>query len=228
VSRIGSGLTAFDPPAPVVPGSVAMLGGTFDPIHTGHLAIAEAAREQLGVERVLFVTAARPTHRAGGAVASADDRHAMVELAIAGNPAFEASRLELDRPGPTYTADTVEALAATPAAAGATAVTLVLSAETLRDLPGWHQPERILDACRIAVVPREGYPAPDGGWTAWVAANLAGREDRIRILEGPSLAISGTELRARAAAGRSLRYLVPDAVARYIDDHRLYRRDPAQ
>jgi len=212
-------------PASPRPGSVAMMGGTFDPVHVGHLAIAEAAREQLGFERVLFVTAARPPHRPEGVVASAADRHAMVELAIAGNDTFVASRIELERPGPSYTADTVEALRAEGLAGGRTPdVWLILSAETFADLPGWHEPDRLLAACRVAVVPRDGYPLPDA---AWIARHFPGREDRIVSLEGPLLAISSTELRVRAAAGRSLRYLVPDLVASYIADHGLYRRTPA-
>jgi len=213
-------------PAPVRPGSLAMMGGTFDPIHTGHLAIADAAREQLGLELVLFVTAARPPHRLADVAASAADRHAMVELAVAGNPAFAPSRIELDRPGPSFTADTVEAFRAEALAAGREPdVWLIVSAETLADMPGWHEPERILAACRVAVVPRDGYPLPDA---AWMARHFPGREDRIVSLEGPLLAISSTELRARVAVGRSLRYLVPDLVARYIADHALYRRTPAQ
>jgi len=153
------------PPAPVRPGSIGIMGGTFDPIHVGHLAIAEEAREVLGLERVRFVPAGVPPHRPEGTVAAAEDRAAMVELAIVGNEAFELSRAELDRSGPSYTTDTVEAFAATERADGREPdLTFILSAETLRDLPTWHEPERLVDTCRIAVVPREGYPAPDPAW----------------------------------------------------------------
>jgi nicotinate-nucleotide adenylyltransferase len=207
----------------VRPASIGIMGGTFDPIHVGHLAIAEEAREALGLAVILFVPAARPPHRPDGAIASAEDRAAMVELAIAGNAAFAVSRIELDRPGPSYTTDTVAALAAAERAAGREPdLTFILSAETLHDLPTWHDPQGLLDTCRIAVVPREGYPAPD---RAWLTAQFPGREDRIDLLEGPRLGLSSTAIRERLALGRSIRYLVSPAVAQYIDDHQLYRRD---
>lgn len=208
-------------PAPVRPGSIGIMGGTFDPIHVGHLAIAEEAREVLGLERVLFIPASIPPHRPAGSVAPATDRAAMVELAIAGNAAFELSRIELERAGPSYTSDTVAALAELELAAGRVPdLTFILSAETLRDLPGWHEPERLVDACRIAVVPREGYPAPT---RAWLSTAFPGRADRFDLLEGPRLGLSSTSVRERVAAARSIRYIVPPAVARYIDDHALYR-----
>jgi nicotinate-nucleotide adenylyltransferase len=199
------------------------MGGTFDPVHVGHLAIAEEARDALGLERILFVPAGRPPHKPEGSAAPAADRVAMVELAIAGNPAFELSRIEIDRPGPSYTVDTLAALAAgEPGGAADLApdLTLILSAETLRDLPTWHEPRRLLELARLAVVPREGYPAPDPGW---LAEQFPGQEDRVDFLEGPRLGLSSTALRARVAGGRSIRYLVPDAVARYIAEHGLYR-----
>lgn len=209
------------PPAAVRAGSIGIMGGTFDPIHLGHLAIAEEAREVLGLERVLFIPAGIPPHRPAGAVAAAGDRAAMVQLAIAGNEAFEMSSIEIDRPGPSYTSDTVEALVATEQAAGRQPdLTLILSVETLRDLPTWHAPERLVDACQFAVVPREGYPAPD---RAWLHAQFPGREGRFDLLQGPRLGLSSTSIRARVAAARSIRYLVPPAVAGYIDDHGLYQ-----
>ena len=208
-------------PTPVRHGSVGIMGGTFDPIHVGHLAIAEEAREVLGLERVLFIPASIPPHRPAASVAPAADRAAMVALAIDGNPAFELSRIELERAGPSYTSDTVAALASAERAAGrAPDLTFILSAETLRDLPSWHEPERLVDACRIAVVPREGYPAPT---RAWLSTAFPGREERFDLLEGPRLGLSSTSVRERVAAGRSIRYLVPPAVARYIGDHGLYR-----
>lgn len=216
------------PPAPVVAGRLGILGGTFDPVHHGHLAIAEEAREALGLERVLFVPAAQPPHKPGRRISPAADRLAMVELAIAGNPWFAASRMELDRTGPSYTVDTVTALAAEARAAGrAPDLVFIMSGETLREFPMWREPERILDLCRVAVVPRGGYETPD---PAWIAAHFPGREGRILVLPGPLLAVSGSVIRALAAAGRSIRYLVPDVVARHIVDHALYTQaapDPA-
>jgi nicotinate-nucleotide adenylyltransferase len=208
------------PPAPVRPGSIGIMGGTFDPIHVGHLAIAEEAREALGLARILFVPAAVPPHRPAGSASAAADRAAMVALAIEGNPTFELSRVELDRPGPSFTSDTIEALATSERAAGHEPdLTFILSAETLRDLPTWHAPELVLDACRLAVAPRDGFTAPD---RAWLRERFAGREVRVDYLAGPHLEVSSTVIRQRRAAGRSIRYLVPPAVERYIDDHGLY------
>jgi nicotinate-nucleotide adenylyltransferase len=213
--------TPVAPPTPVVAGSLGILGGTFDPIHLGHLAIAEEVREVLGLERVLFVPAGVPPHRSNAPVASGGDRLAMVRLATMGNPGFSASPIEIERPGMSYSVDTVEQFAADLRADGGAAdLWFVLSSEAFGQLPTWHEPERLLRAARIAVVPRAGAPAvgPD-----WVAQRFPGFEARVRFLGGPQLGISGTEIRRRAAAGRSLRYLVPDEVARYIGDHKLYQ-----
>ena len=195
-------------------GAIGILGGTFDPIHLAHLAIAEEAREALGLVKVLFVPAAMPPHKVDRPVSDPEHRLAMVELAIADNPAFEASRIELGRTGPSYTVDTLEALAAE----GSDPV-LILSAEAFRELRTWHRPERILELARLAVVPRDGFPDAN---RAFLAEHFPGFEDRATFLTGPRLRLSASELRDRAATGRSLRYLVPDAVAGYIGDHALY------
>jgi nicotinate-nucleotide adenylyltransferase len=194
--------------------SIGMMGGTFDPIHVGHLVVAETVREALALDRVLFVPAGLPPHKPAGEVTAVEHRVAMVDLAIAGNPAFELSRVEVDRSGPSYTVDTVERLAVDAE------VTVILSAETFHELPSWHEPERLFAAARVAVVPREGYPAPD---PAWLAATFPGREDRVVYVTAPHLGLSSTAIRDRVSAGRSIRYVVPDAVAAYIDHQRLYR-----
>jgi nicotinate-nucleotide adenylyltransferase len=197
------------------------MGGTFDPIHIGHLAIAEAAREALDLRRVLFLPAGQPPHKLGAVSAAIGDRLAMVGLAIAGNPAFELSRVDVDRAGPSYTADSVRLIAASERAAGrGPDIVLIMSAETLAGLPDWHAPGRLLAGCRIAVVPREGHPAPDPGW---IESHFPGRADRIVRLDGPRLEISSSQIRERVAAGRSIRYLVPEAVEGYIADHGLYQ-----
>jgi len=202
-------------------GSIGIMGGTFDPIHVGHLAIAEEARDALGLERILFVPAGQPPHKPVEAVTAAAHRVAMVELAIADNEAFGLSRIEVDRPGPSYTAETVAEIRRAEEAAGRVPdLTLVLSVETFKELPDWHEPERLLAAARLAVVPREGYPAPDPGW---LNDHFPGQEDRVDFLEGPRLGLSSTALRDRVAHRRSIRYLVPADVARYIDAHHLYR-----
>jgi nicotinate-nucleotide adenylyltransferase len=204
------------PPAPVVNGSIGLFGGTFDPVHLGHLAIAEDVRESLGLALVRFVPAAVSPFKTDREVTPAEDRMAMVEAAIADNPRFEASRLEIDRPAPSYTVETLEHLASRDP--GDT--WLILSSEVLAGFPQWRLPQRILDLARLAVVPRGGF---DTLGPAWVRSHFPGREDRFAFLDGPLLPISGSVVRRRAAAGRSVRYLVPDTVARYIDQHDLYR-----
>lgn len=198
------------------------MGGTFDPIHLGHLAVAEEAREALGLERILFVPAGIPPHKPDGASASADDRVAMVRLAIAGNPSFELSRIDVDRPGPSYTTDTIALLVAgSGGRPPAQDITLIMSAETLAGLPAWHEPRRLLTQCRVAVVPREGHPAPT---SEWLSEQFPGLDGQFDLLDGPRLGISSTAIRDRLADGRSIRYLVPEAVERYIADHHLYIR----
>jgi nicotinate-nucleotide adenylyltransferase len=197
---------------------IGLMGGTFDPIHVGHLVIAEEAREALSLARMLFVPAARPPHKPASEVTAVEHRVAMVELAIADNPAFELSRVEVDRAGPSYTVDTVEQLAAE------SDVTMILSAETFHELPTWHEPDRLFAAARVAVVPREGYPAPD---PVWLAGAFPGREDRVIYLDAPHLGVSSTDIRARVAAGRSIRYLVPAGVEAYIVANNLYQPNVA-
>jgi nicotinate-nucleotide adenylyltransferase len=207
-------------PASPATGSVGILGGTFDPIHIGHLAIAEEVRGALGLERVLFVPSRVPVHKPGRAVSPAEDRVAMVGLAIAANPAFALSRAEVDRASPSYAVDTLEFMADEARAAGHEPdLTFILSTEAYAALPTWHRPERILELCRMAVVPRPGAPPAD---PREIARRLPGAERRTVLVDGPLLDISSSQVRARVAAGRSIRYLVPDAVIAYIGDHDLY------
>jgi nicotinate-nucleotide adenylyltransferase len=200
-------------------GSIGVVGGTFDPVHWGHLAIGESARETLGLERVLFVPAARPPHKRGRRIARPGDRVAMLEAAIADNERFAVSRLELDRDGPSYTADTLAFLHQRHPRA---ALWFILSAEALVGLPDWHEPHRILDLARLAVVPRAGRTSID---PAWFDAHFPDRGDRVRWIDGPAIDVSASDIRARAAAGRSIRYLVPSAVEAYITHHGLYNDD---
>jgi nicotinate-nucleotide adenylyltransferase len=200
--------------------AVGILGGTFDPIHIGHLAIAEEAREALGLERVLFVPTRLPVHKPDLPVTAAEDRVAMVSAAIAGNPAFVLERAEVDRAGPSYAVDTLEGLMAAAAAAGQpTEYTFILSADAYAGLPTWHRPGRLLELCRLAVLPRPGTASVD---PVAMERVVPGARLRTVVLDGPSLTLSGTMIRGRVAAGRSIRYLVPDAVIAYIGDHRLY------
>lgn len=208
-------------PAPVVAGSLGVFGGTFDPIHLAHLAVAQEAAEVLGLERILFVPAGQPPHKPDREITPAADRLAMVELAIADNGRFAIDRQELDRSGPSYTVETLEAMHASSTVAGrAPDLTLILSSEAFLGLTTWRAPRRVLELARFAVAPRDGYPSAGSAFMSEHFPDLTGR---VVFLDGPRMRLSASELRQRAAAGRSLRYLVPDAVAAYIDDHALYR-----
>ena len=151
-----AGADAIRRPAPVVPGSLGVLGGTFDPIHHGHLAVAEDVRETLGLERILLVPAAHPPHKPGRPITPAAHRLAMVELAVAENPRLGVSAMEIERGGDSFTVDTLEALRSD----GEGDVWFILSAEALAGFDTWRMPERILDLARLAVVPR-GTPGAD-------------------------------------------------------------------
>jgi nicotinate-nucleotide adenylyltransferase len=207
------------------PGSVArpwgIMGGTFDPIHLGHLAVAERAREDLDLAGVVFIPAGHNPLKQVGPVGSLEDRVAMVELAIAGNEHFRTSRIELEREGPSYTVDTLEAFHAGGryAGAGRTDSVLILSVEAITRLPDWHRIERILELARVAIVPRRGYPPTEAGW---LEGSFPGRASRFLDLDGPDLGHSATEIRARVAAGRSVRYLVPEPVGAWIGRRALY------
>ncbi|HEX7496261.1 MAG TPA: nicotinate-nucleotide adenylyltransferase [Candidatus Limnocylindrales bacterium] len=214
----------------VAPGDrrVGILGGTFDPIHYGHLVIAEQVREALELDRVLFVPAGTPPHKQDDDITAATDRAAMVELAIAGNPDFTICRIELERDGPSYTVDTVEELVDEASRRGvARDFFFILSSEALAALNTWHEPVRLMSLCRLVVVPRPGAPLPD---TAWLESHLpaVARADRVVRVQTVPLAHSASDVRNRAAAGRSIRYLVPPAVEAYIHQHRLYRSDHAR
>ncbi len=208
--------------APSTAGGWGILGGTFDPVHFAHLAIAEQAREALDLAGVLFVPARMPPHKPDRVVTPAADRVAMVELAIAGNPGFRLSRVEVDREGPSYSVETVRRLLDDPPQPWLPepGLLFILSVEALVALHSWHDPDRLLELCRLAVVPRRGYPVLDRSWTG---REFPGREERILFLDGPDLGHSASDIRARVAAGRSIRYLVPTAVEAYIREHVLYR-----
>lgn len=189
---------------------VGVLGGTFDPIHMGHLLLAEAAREELSLERVLFVPAGHQWRKeqVDRDIAPAEHRLAMVELAIAGNEAFEASAIEVEREGPSYTADTLAALHSEMPEAR---LWFIVGADALADMPHWHQVDRIFELANVCVAGRPGGNEPGAMF-----------EDRVTRLEMPEIEISSTGIRKRVRAGKSVRYMVPDAVVDYIREHRLY------
>jgi nicotinate-nucleotide adenylyltransferase len=217
----GEGAGTPGPARRVRSGAWGILGGTFDPIHDGHLALAQSAREELGLDGVLFVPAGQPAHKMDRIVTAPSHRLAMVELAIADAPGFVVSRVELERPGPSYAVDTAAALRARPPAPDASpdGLTWIMSVEALVHLPTWREPRRLLELVRVAAAPRLGARIPG---RAWMAEHFPGQEDRIRILEGPELGHSASAIRRLVGDGRSIRYLVPPAVEAYIHEHALY------
>jgi nicotinate-nucleotide adenylyltransferase len=187
-----------------------VFGGSFDPIHLGHLIFAEQCREAARLDRVLFVPAPRPPHKLDREQTPFARRVDMLELAIAGYPVFEISQIERDRPGPSYTADTLEQLGREHPQAQ---LFLLVGSDVLPDLPHWYQPERIAQLATLVVGRRPPWPVPSQLPYGF----------RFLTAEMPQIEISSTDLRQRVRAGRSIRYLVPRAVECYIETHRLYR-----
>ncbi len=208
---------------------VAIFGGSFNPIHYGHLLLADEVREALALDRVLFVPAGFPPHKSPLHLAPAPDRYAMVALATAGNPVFVVSDIELRRPGPSYTVDTLAALHE----AARDELFLLVGSETFLDLLSWKEPARLARLARLVVVPRAGSLFdPDGdqaqkvlreiGQTRFARPGEPLPPDGVLIVNAVSLPISASDLRRRAREGRSLAYRMPDSVIAYMRAQRLY------
>lgn len=198
------------------PRRVGVMGGTFNPIHTGHLVTAEEARHAFDLDPVVFVPAGQPWQKEGVDVAPAEDRYLMTVIATASNPAFAVSRAEIDRPGPTYTIETLrEMRRAYPGAD----LYFVTGADAILQILSWKDPEEVLRDARFIAATRPGYDLER------LEKELPeGLEDRVLVMEVPALAISSTDVRARVREGRPVRYLVPEGVARYIEKSGLYAK----
>jgi nicotinate-nucleotide adenylyltransferase len=186
--------------------SIGLLGGSFDPVHHGHLIVGRVAVEALKLDELRFVPAREQPFKRGRHAAPAADRAAMLELAVAGMPGFGIERIELDRPGPSYTVDTLLALRAREPGCE---LTLLLGADAAAELDAWHRAKELPGLARIVVFARPGAPVP-------ASPLISG------AIEVPALEISATEIRRRTRAGLPIRYWVPDAVAEYVARHRLY------
>jgi nicotinate-nucleotide adenylyltransferase len=198
---------------------LAIMGGTFDPIHYGHLAVAEEVRERFALDQVLFIPTGQPPHKKNYPVSPAADRFEMTTLAVSDNPHFVVSRLEIDRPGTSYTVDTLRELRAI--LGPRCEIFFITGADAVLEILTWREPEAILRECRLIAVHRPGYDLER------IAEEIgAEKAARVDLLTTRELDISSTDLRARVAAGRSLRYLTPDPVIGYIERRGLYR--PAQ
>jgi nicotinate-nucleotide adenylyltransferase len=196
---------------------VGIFGGTFDPIHMGHLLLAETARETLALSRILFAPAGDSPLKQSMAKTPAPLRQAMVELAIAGNPCFELSLVDLQRPGPHYSVDTVRLLRE-KLQLPADAFYFIMGGDALADLPKWHQAAELITLCRLAVSHRPGY-RPD---LTLLAQKLPGLQDQLDWIEMPPLGLQASTIRKRVYSGQSIRYQVLDAVREYIDTNGLY------
>lgn len=197
---------------------IGIFGGTFDPVHVGHLILAEQAREQARLDQVWFVPAPRPPQKRDQAVSPFEQRFDMLQLAVVGQPAFRVDAIEKDRPGPSYTVDTVADLQAKHPEHE---FVLLIGGDTLADLEHWYQPARLVAQVPLVVMARPGVPL----LSADELRRRVGADGpvRLEVIDAPRIDVASRDLRQRVAAGRSIRYFVPRAVETYIDEKHLYR-----
>ena len=197
--------------------NIGVLGGTFDPVHIGHLKVAEEVTARLNLSEVIFTPAGQPWLKADNLISAAEHRLEMVRLALSGKDNFKLSTMEIDRTGPTYTVDTMAELQSQLGADDE--LFFILGWDNLAQLPQWHEPSRLIELCRLVAVPRVDYPPPD---LASLEVTIPGLSERVILLEEPRIDINASEIRQRVRQGLSIRNLVPEAVEGYIKEHRLY------
>ncbi len=199
---------------------IGVLGGTFDPVHLGHLIVAAEARRKLGLSYVLFVPAGEPwlKLKEEKKISPAKHRLAMVRLAIKGDPYFKVSTIELDRPGPSYSIDTV--LELKNRLGSKVEIYFIVGPDALAELPRWKEPGKLIEACQMVAIQRPGYAKVN---LRTLDRSVPGASRRIMKLDVPQIDISSTEIRRRVAQGKSISRMVPEAVEKYIEKHRLYR-----
>ncbi len=197
--------------------SIGLFGGTFDPPHVGHLILAAEARDQLGLSRVLWVLTPQPPHKQGQPITPLAHRLAMLAHMLADSPEFEISRVEIERPGPHYAVETVQAVAAQCPGAE---MTYLMGGDSLRDLPTWRRPSDFLAACHTLGVMRR--PGDQIDLDA-LERTLPGIRAKTRFIEAPLLTIASSDIRRRIAGGKMFRYYLHPTVYEYIQQHRLYR-----
>lgn len=193
---------------------VGIMGGTFDPIHYGHLLAAEECRSRLGIERIVFIPTGSPPHKEGYAVTGAEDRYAMTLLATAGVPEYSVSRTEIDRRVPTHTVDTLEEFIA--AGVSPEDLFFITGLDAILSITTWWDYKRLPLLCTLVTAPRPGYSVEG------IKALPEAIQSRLRVVEVPQFAISSTEIRERVRSGRSIRFLVPHLVETYIGSAGLY------
>ncbi len=199
-----------------MPERIGVLGGAFDPPHIGHLLLGETAREQMALDLVLYLPTGAPPHKNSRNITAAEHRLAMTQVATADHEHFMVSAVDIERPPPHYTATLLPYLAERYPRAE---FVLIIGGDSLRDLPQWHAPRLVLEQWQLAVLPRPDFPV------AWepLEAEVPGVRRKTTMLDGPSVALSSTQLRRWVAAGRSLRYCLPPALAAYIQANGLYQ-----
>ena len=202
-------------------GGIALYGGSFDPIHHGHLIVARAVAEQLKLDRIIFLPSATPPHKRDEALADPAHRAAMVALAIRDEPRFEMSDFDLTRTGPSFTIDTVKHFRDAP---GDNApLHWIIGADSLNELTSWHEVGALVDSCQLLTAARSGSDAIDWVSLREVLSEIQIEKLRRGIAETPRIDISSTDIRQRVAQNQPIQYLVPDAVDGYIQAHALYR-----
>ena len=197
-----------------------VFGGTFDPIHNGHLVAAEEVRARLNLHKVLFIPAGLPPHKLDHDISPTRHRIAMLQLAIAPNPGFGLSRVDVDRHGPCYTVETLSLLH--QEYGPGTELFFLMGMDSLAEILTWKDPERLIRLARIVVVGRPGFQAD----VDELDTVLPGAKERIQVVDTPQLEISSSDIQQRVREGLPIRYLVPEAVEAYIRKHGLYARLP--
>lgn len=200
-----------------MPSLIGLFGGTFDPPHLGHLALAMAARHQLGLDRLLWMLTPDPPHKQGQPITPLEHRLAMVQLALEGHPELELSTVEIDRPGPHYSLDTIRIVAEQYPRAG---LVYLMGGDSLRDLPTWHRPADLVSALHFVGVMRR--PEDDIDLPA-LEAQIPGITAKVRFVDAPPVKIAASEIRARVATGQEFQQFVSPQVYAYIRAHQLYR-----
>ena len=197
--------------------NIGVLGGTFDPVHNGHLIVAEEAKTRLNLVEIIFVPAGQPWLKAAKPISPAEHRLQMLRLAIADKPYFKLSTIEIERTGPSYTIDTINELR--DKFGSEDELFFILGWDSLAELPQWREPSRLIKMCYLVAVPRPGYPRPK---LKTLEVIIRGLSQRVMLMKKPEIDISASAIRERVARGLSIRHLVPEPVNRYIKEHGLY------
>ena len=197
--------------------NIGVMGGTFDPVHNGHLIVAEEAKARLDLSEVVFVPAGRPWQKADRAISAAEHRLEMVRLATADKPYFKLATLDIERAGPSYTIDTISELRTHIDSKDE--LFFILGWDSLVELPQWRDASQLVTLSYLVAAPRPGYPRPD---LKVLEAEIPGISARVVIMDKPEIDISATDIRQRLAGGLSIHHLVPEPVTEYIRQNKLY------